>query len=335
MFNLFGENEVLRKISDLGDPLEKLDTVIDWEFFRPTLTELLSKEPKGKGGRPHWDYVLMFKILILQRLYNLSDDQTEKNILDRLSFRSFLRLDLFDAKIPDAKTIWQFKNELAQKEAGNSLFELFEQSLEQAGVIKHEGTIVDASFVEVPKQRNKREENKQIKAGEIPDHWSEHKKSQKDTEARWTKKGNQQYFGYKNSTAVDQRTKLIKTFEVIPASTHDSQSFESVLTEKDRVVYADSAYVGQEIHYPVKVRIIDRAYKNKPLSQKQKKQNYKCSKTRCRVEHVYGFIENSMGGSTFRGVGHIRATFNVAITNLVYNLCRFEQILRLGSHKLA
>lgn len=335
MLNLFGENEVLRKISDLGDPLEKLDTVINWEIFRPVLNEVLFKAPKGKGGRPHWDYVLMFKILILQRLYNLSDDQTEKNILDRLSFRSFLHLDLFNAKIPDAKTIWQFKNELAQKEAGTSLFMLFEKTLEQAGMIKHEGTIVDASFVEVPKQRNKRDENKKIKAGEIPDQWSEHKKSQKDTDARWTKKGNQQYFGYKNSTAVDQRTKLIKTFEVIPANTHDSQSFESVLTEKDRVVYADSAYVGQEIKYSVKVNIIDRAYRNKPLSQKQRKLNYKLSKTRCRIEHVYGFIENSMRGSTFRGIGLIRATFNVAITNLVYNLCRFEQILRIGGSKLA
>ncbi|EPI39720.1 IS5/IS1182 family transposase [Enterococcus faecalis] len=131
----------------------------------------------------------MFKILILQRLYNLSDDQTEKNILDRLSFRSFLHLDLFDAKIPDAKTIWQFKNELAQKEAGNALFSLFEQSLEQVGVIKHEGTTVDASFVEFPKQRNKREENKQIKAGEVPDHWSEHKKRKKIQTPAGQKKG--------------------------------------------------------------------------------------------------------------------------------------------------
>lgn len=202
-------------------------------------------------------------------------------------------------------------------------------------MIKHEGTIVDASFVEVPKQRNKREENKRIKAGEVPDQWSEHKKRQKDTDARWTKKGKQQYFGYKNSTAVDQHTKLIKTFDVIPASSHDSQSFESVLTEKDRVVYADSAYVGQAIKYPAKIKTIVRAYRNKPLSQKQKKQNYKLSKTRCRMEHVYGFIENSMGGSTFRGVGLIRVTFNITLTNLVYNLCRFEQILRIGGSKLA
>lgn len=101
------------------------------------------------------------------------------------------------------------------------------------------------------------------------------------------------------------------------------------------MVYADSAYVGQETKYQAKVKIIDRAFKNKPLSQKQRKRDYKLSKTRCRVEHVYGVIENSMGGSTFRGVGLIRATFNVAITNLVYNLCRFEQILRIGSSKLA
>lgn len=188
---------------------------------------------------------------------------------------------------------------------------MFEQSLEQAGVIKHERAIVDASFVEVPRQRNKRDENKKIKYGEVPDQWSEHKKRQKDTDARWTKKAKQQYFGYKNSTAVDQRTKLIKTFEVIPASTHDSQLSETVLSKKGLVVYADSAYAGQDIKYLVKVHTIDRAYRNNPLIKKQKKRDYKLSKTRCRIEHVFGFIENSMGGSIFRGVGLVRATFNV------------------------
>lgn len=81
-FDLFGENKVFEKLSKFGDPLEKLNALIDWELFRPTLNQLLKKSSKGPGGRPPYDYVLLFKILILQRYYNLSDDQTEYTILE-------------------------------------------------------------------------------------------------------------------------------------------------------------------------------------------------------------------------------------------------------------
>ncbi len=154
--NFFAEEDRLAKLSKLGDQLEKLNCVMDWKTFEPSLKGVFAKETKGAGGRPPYDYVMMFKILILQRIYNISDDQTEFQINDRMSFMRFLGLALGEA-VPDAKTIWNFKNELANAGVMESLFALFTQELETRGLVTHKGTIVDATFVDAPKQRNTRE----------------------------------------------------------------------------------------------------------------------------------------------------------------------------------
>jgi transposase len=187
----------LSKLSKLGDPLEKLNKGVDFEMFRLLLQDGLSKEPSGLGGRPPYDYVMMFKIMVLQRYYNLSDDQVEYQINDRMSFMRFLDLSIAD-DIPDSKTVWHFREQLTDLGLVEELFELFLQELEKLNLIVNEGKIIDASFVEVPRQRNSREENKQIKSGEIPARFEEnpHVKSQKDTDARWTKKNNVSFFGY-------------------------------------------------------------------------------------------------------------------------------------------
>ena len=167
---IFDEDFRLHKLTQLGDPLMRLSIGIDFEIFRPELTEKLHVEPKNKGGRRPYDYVLMFKIIILQRYYNVSDDQAEYQIRDRLSFMRFLGLTLAD-DVPDSKTIWFFRERLTESGLVEILFETFIKKLEALNLIINEGKIVDASFVEVPIQRNRREENKQIKQGEIPQEW--------------------------------------------------------------------------------------------------------------------------------------------------------------------
>jgi transposase, IS5 family len=325
----------LHKLSKLGDPLERLIKGIDFEIFRSKLDFLLSKDSKGLGGRPAYDYVLLFKILVLQRYYNLSDDQTEYQISDRLSFMRFLGLSL-NTDIPDSKTIWHFREQLAKKGGGESLFDVFLAELTALNLVVHEGKIVDASFVEVPKQRNSKEENEIIKLGQVPDKWAEnqHKLSQKDIEARWTKKNDVSYYGYKDHTKVDSKSKIITKYAVTDASVHDSQAFLSLLDSSDegQKVYADSAYVGKEIETKlikdkkVVPQIIERAYKDKPLTDTQKENNHLKAKTRCRVEHVFGFIENSMKGSFIRSIGMMRAKANIGLMNLVYNLFRKIQL---------
>lgn len=316
--------------------IEKLNNIINWEKFRSILTGVFTKQPKGAGGAPAFDRLFLFKILILQRYYNLSDAQAEFQIKDRISFQSFLGLDICD-DVPDEKTIWYFREQLVNAGVMEDMFEIFNGFLEDQGIIGKEGSIVDASFVEAPKQRNSREENKQIKEGNVPGEWKEDrsKLSQKDIDAKWTKKNNEVHYGYKNHIKVDKTTKLIQSFTATDASVHDSQAVADIINEEDKEIYADSAYKSEAIDKKlesntIKNQIHEKGYRNKPLTESQKASNKIKSKIRVRVEHIFGFIENSMKGSNTRYIGLKRNKVRIGITNLVYNLFRYEQIMRLN-----
>lgn len=330
---LFDMEERLMKLTEVKDPLVKLKQRVNWEQFRPILEGALRKEAKGKGGRPPFDYVLMFQILILQRYYNLSDDQAEFQILDRMSFMRFLGLKISD-KVPDSKTIWHFREGLTKSGVIEKLFEKFLESLNAAGLILHEGSIVDASFVEVPKQRNNRDENKEIKEGKTPADWDDKKKAQKDVDARWTKKNNETFYGYKSHVKADAKSKIITKYEVTSAEVHDSQVLEQMLdtADADKLLYGDSAYADQdEILKQKKIesKINEKGYRNKPLNEAQKATNREKSKVRARVEHIFGFIENSMGGSHLRSIGKTRAKAIIGLMNLTYNMFRALQITKI------
>ena len=167
----FDDHFLLEKLTKLKDPLIKLNDHIDWQLFAPILDVVFNK-PKNSNnvGRPPFDRLMMFKLLILQSLYNLSDDHVEYQITDRLSFKRFLGLKSSD-RVPDSKTIWKFRETLIQEEVIEALFYRFNQALDDQSVFAKTGQIVDASIVEVPRQRNTREENKQIKQGETPEVW--------------------------------------------------------------------------------------------------------------------------------------------------------------------
>ena len=278
-YGFFDQDIRLSKLSQLGDPLEKLKVGVDFEKFRELLEDRLHQEPKGKGGRPPYDYVLMFKILILQRYYNLSDDQVEYQINDRMSFMRFLDLTISD-DVPDSKTVWNFTEKLTDLGLVEELFDLFSRELGRLGLIVNRGKIVDASFVENPKQQNNRDENQKIKQGQGNELWNDtpNKKRQKDIDACWTKKRNQHYYGYKNHTKIDSDSKLIETYNVTPASTRDSQALDELLkdTDKGQKLYADSAYVGQEDtleRYAIEDQLCEKGYKNNPLTEEQKDRN--------------------------------------------------------------
>src|SRR4030043_1001260 len=219
-----------RQLDAGGDPLLKLKKLVDWERFRAELEVVRDKERKSIAGRKPFDVILMFKVLVLQSLYNLSDERIEFQIRDRISFMRFLDLSLGDA-VPDEKTIWLFREQLTEAGLIKRLFQEFDEFLGEKGVSAKKGQIIDASIIEAPRQRNNREENRQIKAGQIPGDWSDQKKRQKDTDARWTRKNGQNYYGYKNLIDIDVEHKLIRDYEVTSASGHDSQVFETLLDE--------------------------------------------------------------------------------------------------------
>lgn len=334
---LFDDYFLMEKLTKLGDPLQKLDKFIDWKIFESPLNEAYKNENEklSKGGRPPFDRLILFKALIIQSLYNLSDDQLEYQIIDRASFKRFLGLKKSD-KVPDSKTFWLFREQLIKKDVIMGLFKIFNETLDLAGVFANEGKMVDASFVEVPRQRNNREENKHIKeTGKAPEKWKEnpHKLCQKDVNARWTKKNNAVFYGYKNHIKSDTKTKLIEKYIVTDASVHDSQVIEGLLTEKDekQPLYADSAYTGEEqekVYKKKKVinKVIEKGCRNKPLTGQQKANNKEKSRTRSRVEHIFGFVENSMNGSFIRTIGFARAKAKIGMMNLTYNICRCVQL---------
>lgn len=333
-YGFFDQDIRLTKLSELGDPLEKLNAHIDFEIFRDLLVTNLSKIAKGKGGRKPYDYVLMFKILILQRYYNVSDDQIEYQINDRMSFMRFLNLTIAD-DIPDSKTVWNFREQLIDLKLVDELFNLFLKELEQLNLIINEGKIIDASFIEVPKQRNSRVENAEIKAGNTPESFDENsnKKSQKDLDARWTKKNNVSYYGYKNHVKVDAKSKLIVKYEVTDASVHDSQVLENLLDENDsdEDFHGDSAYSGENQRNIISQKEMNdktckKGYRNNPLTEQEIATNREKSRIRSRVEHVFGFMEGSMNGMNLYAIGIKRVEGLVGLMNLTYNMFRKIQI---------
>ena len=336
---LFDEQFTIDRLSGIGNPLEKISNVIDFEAFRSTIeAKLLNTNKKNNAGAKPYDVVMMFKIMILQRYYGLGDTQVEYQIIDRLSFKKFLGLESGD-KVPDEKTVWAFRENLTNSGVVELLFNQFMQFLEEKNLIFNEGKLIDASFTIAPRQRNTREENEKIKKGEGNDLWNDqpNKKRHKDIDARWTKKNGEKYYGYKNHAKVDSKSKFINTFVVTDASVHDSQALDDLLEKRDKgqPLYADSAYTGENQKqvikkYKLKNKVHEKGYRGKPLTDKQKAKNKVKSKTRVRVEHVFGFMEQSMNGLAVKSVGIARATGIIGLINLTYNLFRFEQVQRLN-----
>lgn len=331
-YSFFDEEKRLKKITKLGDTLEQLNSIVNWDVFVPVLNTAIPRPTYEKGGRPPFSNLLMLKILIIKRMYNLSHDQTEYQINDRISFMRFLGLGMAD-RIPDAKTIWLYEDLLSKSEAGQGLFNLFFEEIRKAGYVTREGSIVDASFIEAPKRRNTEEQREKLKKSEVPEEWddAEHpqKLMQRDTDATWTKKGNEAHFGYKDHVKVDKDSKLITKFAVTTASVNDVKGAENLFDENDKIAYADAAYPSLSLPENVENQICEKSNRNHPLTAEQKENNHKKAKIRCRVEHVFAGMVQMVGGTSIRCKNYSRASFNISLLNLVYNMRRVLSLNRM------
>src|ERR1700692_998049 len=244
----FDTDRRLAALSAKGDPLEVIGALVPWESFRADIEAVVLTPEAGaqsNAGRKPIDAIVMFRILVLQSLYNLSDEQVEFQVRDRLSFTRFLGLG-FEDSIPDGTTLWLFRERLAKAGLIEKLFARFGYYLEAKGYIARGGQMVDATIVPVPKNRNTRDENDDVKAGKTPEAWEKNlaKNRQKDKDARWTKKHGKSFYGYKNHVNADAKHKLIRQYDVTDASVHDSRKFHGLLNQANTSadVYADSAY---------------------------------------------------------------------------------------------
>jgi IS5 family transposase len=340
-YSLFSHEFQLRKIDRNGDPLVKINRFVDWELFRPDLEAARAAarphELKNNAGRPATDVVLLFKMLILQSLYNLSDDAMEQQALDRLTFQRFLGLDLGDA-VPDAKSLWAFKELLKPDDLAKTLFLRFDAFLRENGFEAQQGQIVDATIVRVRIRRDTPEVNEQIKNGDGANvkEWSDNARRQKDIDARWAKKNGKSFFGYKDHEDTDVKHKFIREYEITPASTHDSQMYDPLITENtDPEEYADSAYRSKErIEARVAAQKIphfqEKGTRGHPLTEEQKQANRERSRIRSRVEHVFGTKFQRAGNLILRTVGIARARVKLGLRNLAYNLERYAMLKLRG-----
>jgi transposase, IS5 family len=333
-------------LSTARDPLERLAAVVDFAPFRPELEAALDRSDRAKGGRPPYDPVLMFKILVLQTLYSLSDDQTEYQIQDRLSFMRFLGLALHDP-VPDAKTVWLFREQLTRTGAMARLFAGFDAMLRDAGYLAMSGQIVDATVVEARRPRLSAAEKATVRAGRVPEDWSKAKRAQMDTDGRWTiKRGRKRHqaepqarrpaeiavpvFGYKNHIGIDRRHGFIRTFTVTDAATHDGGQLGPLLDPHNTAspVWADTAYRSAANAALLARRgLVPQFQRPKPRGEPMPPHFARGNASRARVrvrvaiEHVFA-VQKCRLGLIVRSVGLARATAKLGLANLVTNMRR-------------
>ena len=341
-FGFFDADRRLAALSAKGDPLEMIARVVPFDSFRAEIEAAVltpADEKKSKAGRKPIDVLVMFRMLVLQSLYNLSDEQVEYQVRDRLSFTRFLRLGIED-RIPDGTTLWLFREALAKAGLIEKLFERFGQHLEAKGYVARGGQMIDATIVPVPKQRNSRDENEDVKGGKTPKAWKKNpeKNRQKDKDARWTKKHGKRFYGYKNHVNADAKRKLIRQYDVTDASVHNSQTFDGLLNQSNTSadVYADSAYRSAETEAKLnsrgfRSRIHRRASRNHPLSKAQENANRRKSRVRARIEHVFGAQQTAPGRRIIRTIGIARAKVKIGLQNLVYNIRRLVTLERMAA----
>nr|WP_249201644.1 IS5 family transposase [Gluconobacter sphaericus] len=351
----FDVEERLARLSGLGDQLEAFSRTVDFEVFRPDLEQALAYSDGSKGGRPPFDPVLMFKILMIQTLNNLSDERTEYLINDRLSFMRFLGLALSD-RVPDAKTIWLFRERLTQAGAIERLFDRFDATLRNAGYLPMSGQILDATLVAAPKQRNTNAEKADLRAGRTPKDWQDKpaKLLHKDRNARWTLKFTKAkrqddetmpssdlaipFFGYKSHVSIDRKFRFIRKWKTTDAAASDGARLREGLLDKTNTastVWADTAYRSKANEdFMEKQGSVLKVHRKKPhlkpMPRHVQKSNAGKSVIRSRVEHVFA-DQKSQTGLFVRTVGITRATMRIGLANIVYNMRRFLFLERLSA----
>ena len=345
----FDVDERLKELSAKGDDLERLNAIVDFEIFRPDLVRSVPRSDGCKGGRPAFDHVFMFKVLILQAAHGLSDERAEYLIKDRLSFMRFLGLSMADA-VPDANTIWTFREALTRARIGGRpaievLFQAYEAALTKAGFLAMGGQIIDASIVAAPKQHNSDGEKRDIKAGRIPEAWKDKpaKLAQKDRDARWTVKWSKAKpsddgsprvdlavpaFGYKNHIGIDRRHGLIRTWVATDAARHDGAQLPNLISRANTgsEVFADTAYRSKANEKLLSgQRLVSRIHrrkpKGKPMPRNVARANGAKSRVRSAVEHVFARQKGPMG-LVVRTIGIARATVKIGLANIAYNMKR-------------
>ena len=292
--------------------LDEIDKLIDFSVFAEVLDNSLGKPLKG---RPAYPPVMMFKLLLIQVMYNLSDEKVAEALADRFSFRRFCGFAI-DEETPDQATICRFRNSLSGLD--ETFLDLVNDQLDDHGMRVRKGTLVDASIVK-SNSRNPR-------GGEV---------SERDPEAGWTKKGGQYHHGYKAHIGMDEESGLINKTKVTSADVHDGQALFECVDGEEEAVYGDKAYDDESKRKilrksGIKPRLMRRIYQSDSETTKARKTslNKAMGKVRAAVEKFFGTCKRSYGMRQARYLGIIKNEFHVGMMAAVYNLIRAVNITK-------
>lgn len=285
--------------------LLQISDLIDWSPIRRILDEMYDNKSE-KGGRPNCDVILMFKILILQQWYGLNDLEVERQMSDRISFMSFLG---FPNPFPDSRTIWLFRERMANAGKDEFVWSELQRQLDAKGLRVKRGTIQDATFIEADPGSSK----KTYDGGA---------KTRHSRDGTWTKKGKKSYFGYKLHQKTDIDYCLIREIETTTAKVHDSRVDLSI---KGEVVIRDRGYFGAPARGDDFTMV--RRTTDAPLGQLDKERNRLISKLRSPGERPHAVIKRvfragSVLVTTVRRV-HVKMMVTAFAFNL-YQLCTLK-----------
>ena len=292
--------------------LERIEDLFKWYRF-----EKLLKPLRSDVGRPGYPSLTMFKALLLQQWYDLSDPGLEEALLDRLSFRRFCGFSL-DDETPDETTFVRFRSALVEAGVAEKLFAEANRQLEKRGMILKTGTLVDASLVSASVKRPP---------------YGKDKVSDKDPDAAFTKRGGKDYFGYKAHIGVDQGSELIRTAVLTPADINESKIADALICGDEQAVYGDKAYEKKQRRHRlretgVKDRIMHRRHKHQDeLTHWQQVRNRLIGPIRSRVERLFGLMKRSYGYRQVRYRGLARNQSHLYLPCIAINLRRAETLL--------
>jgi IS5 family transposase len=278
--------------------LSMISNMIDWNPISQILDEMYNNKSE-KGGRPNCDVIMMFKILILQKWYGLSDLEVERQMADRISFMAFLG---FPDPFPDSRTIWLFKQRIAETEKDKMVWAELQRQLDAMGLQVKRGTIQDATFIEADPGSSKKPR-------------SDNAKTRRSRDGTWAKKGNETHFGYKLHQKTDIDYSLIREIETTTASLHDSQVDLSI---KDEIVLRDRGYFGATaigIDFTMKRRTSE-----KPLDELDKERNRLISQLRSPGERPHAVIKSVFGAGRVLVTTVKRVCVELMVTAFAFNL---------------
>lgn len=303
--------------------LAKIDAVVNWQAL-VNLVSVIDRSNTSKGGRKPLPFEWKVKMLFLQYAFNLSDEELEDQLIDRLSFQKFVGIS-FSQEIPDFTTLWHFKEALVTHNLMDRIFSSINHQLELHGLILKKGTIADATIIKSdnkPLSKAKREALAQNHSPQI------------DTEAQSTEKNGKKYFGYKGHIGVDVGSKIIRKRKLTPASVHDSQVLEELISGDEQSIWADKAYPKEQhkriarflgIYYA----ILDKKKRGQELSKKQEKRNRQKSSVRASVEHPFAFMRKKLKMGLATAKTQARNALRFDMNCIVYNVLRAAHLLKV------